>query len=215
VTPPGRRNSKTPPAAIPGRYLPFYMTLSKQYSILTFLLVTVLLTATCQTTSSNKDNQRIKNPVLFNHSFVDSLPQPSDYVNQYAFIYSPSEVSTIDSLIADFEKKTTIQIAVISFDTSMFERDSLEAVTLKIAKFWGVGQKDKNNGVVIGICSGYRKMNIQNGYGIEKILTNEETKEIIDSAFIPSFREYNYFEGTMKGLKSLMKILGSRTEPNK
>ena len=146
----------------------------------------------------------------FRQQLWDSLPKPYGYVNDYENIYSEKEEAILDSLIRAFENKTTIQIAVITFDTTMTTRDSLEALTIHIGNVWGVGQKDKNNGVAIGISRGYRRITIRNGYGIEKLLTNEETKQIIDTAFIPEFRESRYFEGTYNGLLELMSILEQR-----
>ncbi|MGZ8549436.1 MAG: TPM domain-containing protein, partial [Chitinophagaceae bacterium] len=84
------------------------------------------------------------------------------------------------------------------------------ALTLRIANTWGVGLKNKNNGIVIGISKGYRRMRIQNGYGIENVLTDEETKQIIETSFFPSYREAEYFDGTFQGLRSLMTILEKR-----
>lgn len=55
-------------------------------------------------------------------------------------------------------------------------------------------------------------MRIQNGYGIEKILNDGETKQIIDTAFIPSFQDAKYFDGTYNGLVALMNILEQRNK---
>lgn len=93
--------------------------------------------------------------------------------------------------------------------------DSLEALTQRIGNVWGVGQKETNNGVVIGICPEYRRMTIRNGYGIEKILSNKETKEIIDKYFIPEFKEGKYFEGTITGLEELFQILTKKLKAQK
>jgi len=135
------------------------------------------------------------------------IPQQRDYVNDFERIFTPKEIQTLDSLIVDFEKRTTIQIAIITIDTNMMKKSELDSWTLKVLRTWGVGQKDKNNGILIGISMGYRIMRIQNGYGIVKILSNQETKEIIDKDFIPFFKEAKYFEGTLNGLKALMKKL--------
>ena len=164
------------------------------------------------TGKNNKDDSSTQSLRSFRQTFWDSLPQPTGYVNDYENLYTDNEENLLNSSILDFEKRTTIQMAVITFDTTMTTKDSLEALTLRIAKFWGVGQKEKNNGVVIGICRGYRQVRIQNGYGIEKILTDRETKEIIDNAFIPGFREGNYFDGTVNGLKTLMTTLIKNSE---
>ncbi|HQW44455.1 MAG TPA: TPM domain-containing protein [Chitinophagaceae bacterium] len=152
------------------------------------------------------------NVQAYRQPFRDSIPKPHGYVNDYENIYTDREEAVLDSLIRAFENKTTIQMAVITFDTTMTTRDGLDVLTVRIANVWGVGQKDKNNGVVIGISRGYRRITIRNGSGIEKILTNEETKQIIDGFIIPEFRESRYFEGTYNGLVELMRVLGERNE---
>ena len=136
-----------------------------------------------------------------------NIPKPTGFVNDFEKIYTPGEITILDSLIAGFEKRTTIQIAIITIDTTMMKKEDLDAWTLSVMNAWGVGQKDKKNGMLIGISRGYRIMRIQNGYGIEKNLSDLETKKLIDNDFIPFFKEAKYFEGTMNGLKAIMKKL--------
>lgn len=188
----------------------FKMTPLKYLSILTFSILTVTATASCQVKKDKDRNATIDKAQTFRQLLWDSLPKPIGYVNDYENIYSDREEEVLDSLIKAFENKTTIQIANITIDTSMTTKDSLDALTLHFGNTWGVGQEGENNGVTIGISRGYRRMRIQNGYGIEKNLTDEETKQIIDTAFIPSFRDAKYFEGTFNGLVELMNILGQR-----
>jgi len=94
----------------------------------------------------------------------------------------------------------------------MLPCDSLESVTLRIANAWGVGQKEKNNGVTIGIAPACRKMTIQNGFGIEKIFSNAETKEVIAKYFVPSFKSSDYFKGTLSGVNALIQILTEKSK---
>jgi uncharacterized membrane protein YgcG len=75
---------------------------------------------------------------------------------------------------------------------------------LTIANNWGIGKKGKNNGILIGISTGLRKIRINNGYGIETKLTDTETKKIINDFILPEFEKGNYFEGTKNGLLALM-----------
>jgi uncharacterized protein len=186
------------------------MTAFKYLSFLFLFFWTVNSTVSCKSYSDKATTKDLQETSLIQEQFQDSLPEPHGYVNDFESLFSESEKQTLDSLLEDFENRTTIQIAVLTIDTSMTSMDSLDVYTLKIAKSWGVGQKDKNNGVVVGISKAYRKITIKNGYGIEKILSDEETKEIIDTSFIPSFRDADYFKGTLTGLKTLMKILEER-----
>jgi uncharacterized protein len=137
----------------------------------------------------------------------DSLPQPLGYVNDFENIFSKKQEKYLDSVIVAYERKTTIEIALITIDTSMVSKSDLENYVLKIARKWGVGKKEKNNGIVIGLSKGYRYIRIHNGYSIEAMLSDIETKQIIDTAFIPSFKKEQYFEGVVNGLKAIMKKL--------
>lgn len=140
-------------------------------------------------------------------SLRDSLPQQTGYVNDYEGLFTRIEKDSLESIIKLFEKETTIQIAVITLDSTITTATTLEQTTLQIANAWGVGEKGKNNGIAIGISKQFRKMRIQNGYGIAKILSDSETKKIVDEDFIPSFKNGQYYNGTKKGLLSLMKKL--------
>lgn len=165
------------------------MIFYKQICLLLCLALTIATKALCQ-----------------NHT-IDSLPQPIGFVNDFEGIFLSTEVHYLDSMIRAYEEKTTIQIALITIDTTMISRKDFDNFILQIAKAWGVGQKGKDNGIAIGISKGYRTMRIQNGYGIESVLSDIETKNIIDTVFIPPFKRGEYFEGVINGLKAIMNKL--------
>jgi len=143
----------------------------------------------------------------FKHFFNDTLPAPKNYVSDYENIFTPAEEDSLNRLIASFEKETTNQVAVVSFDTTMISKQNFDPLTLQLARVWGIGQKEKNNGILIGICAGYKKMRIQNGTGIEKVLSGEATKAIVDSSFIPFFKQSDYFNGTVTGIHAIIQYL--------
>lgn len=138
---------------------------------------------------------------------TDTVPRPIGYTNDYEHLFSTDEAAFLDSILAHFEQKTAIQIALVTIDTTMTIREDFDNYVLRIGKVWAVGQADKRNGIIIGISRGYRKMRIEKDYGIEKVLSNSETKMIIDTAFIPSFKKGKYFDGTLNGLQTLIRRL--------
>ncbi|WP_166668188.1 TPM domain-containing protein [Epilithonimonas xixisoli] len=138
------------------------------------------------------------------------MAQPKGSVTDFEALFSQSETEELDSLIQDFEKRTTIQIAIVTLNEYYCDKEDFEAYTLLLANTWGIGQKGKDNGVLIAISKQYRQMRIHNGNGIEKILSDEATKQIIDHHFIPKFKENNYFEGTKNGLLALMQTLENK-----
>jgi uncharacterized protein len=126
------------------------------------------------------------------------------WTSDFEGIFTQDQIFVLDSIIASFEQETTNEIAIVTIDKSWTTEESFDSLTLTIARNWGVGKKDKNNGILIGISTGLGIIRIQNGYGIETILSDAETKKIIDNIIIPEFKNGNYFEGTKNGLFALM-----------
>jgi uncharacterized protein len=179
------------------------MILLKQTTSFLALSICVLC-ATCQ------PNSTPAKLLFFNRVLKDSIPKPHGFTNDFEDIYSNKEEKILDSLIAGFEKETSIQIAIVSIDTTMTTREGFDNFTLELAKKWGAGLAVKNNGVLIGVSKGFRIMRIQNGYGIEEILSDKETKEIVDNSFISHFKKGEYFIGTYEGTKALIAKLRTK-----
>ena len=136
------------------------------------------------------------------------IPQkPLGWTTDYEEIFTPAQVDTLNSMISQFERETTIEIAIITIDSSWIAKEKFDSSVLAIGNLWSVGKKDKNNGIVIGISIGLRMIRISNGYGIEQKLPDEETKKIIDETIIPNFKEGKYFEGVQLGLVEIMRRL--------
>ena len=167
-------------------------------------LATLFLQASCQSST-----QTTKAPLQTNQSPspTDSLPKSVGYVNDFENLYTIEEQKHLDELITEFEDATTVQMALVSIPAYFIKNGNIDDYTLQLGRTWGVGRKDKNNGILIGISSELRHMRIQNGTGIETILSNAETKRIVDSFFIPEFKKGNYYAGTLKGIQEVMKTL--------
>lgn len=183
----------------------------KRVKILLALMLSLEVSSTfCQNKLVSKTAVVDNDLDTYRKNVYDNPPAPDGYVNDFENIFSEEENLKLDSSLKDFEKKTGIEIALISFDTSMTTIDSLESLSLKMANFWGVGEKDKNNGVIIGISSGYGQVKILYGTGIDNLISNKETNEIIQKKFVPYYEKDEYYEGTVSGLKSLMALLQAR-----
>lgn len=141
------------------------------------------------------------------NDYWTELPSPKGWVNDFENIFTKEQVKTLDSLIADYEKRTSTEISIITIPENATDKARFDELTLFIANKWGVGKKEKDNGILIGISKGYRKMRIQNGNGIEKLMTDNQTKQIIDQTFIPNFKANDYFKGVFDGIQEIKKIL--------
>jgi uncharacterized protein len=176
---------------------------------LTFFLLTFLFSRS-QTIDSNRvtiDTTEVGRNEAFKKFYSGDF-KPNGWITDWEFLFTDSEKLQLDSIILKFEKETTIQIAIVVVDTIQLRtKDKFDEFALFLANNWGVGQKGKDNGILVAISSRYRRIRICNGYGIEKCLSDSETKLIIDEDFIPYFKKGKYFDGTLNGLNKLINIL--------
>lgn len=177
------------------------------------LIIIVFLTFTnvwSQEKTENVDSLRTKSIELVRNIFWNYPPRYQKWVNDYEDLYTFDQEAELTTLIDNFEKETSFEIAIVTIDKIIVTEDKFEDLSLYIAKTWGVGKRFKDNGILIAISKGYRRMRIQNGNGTEILFTNEETQLVIDNYFIPYFKKEEYFYGTLLGIKEIMRILKSK-----
>jgi uncharacterized protein len=158
------------------------------------------------------DSLKNKSLELFRKTFWGNLPKPVSQTNDYENLYSDAEQTKVDSIITKFEKETTFEIGIVTIDTIKTSKENFDNLSLHIAQTWGIGKKDKDNGILIAISKGYRRIRIENGNGTEKIITEKETSEIIENYFIPEFRKGEYYNGTLNGLSEIIKLLKTKLQ---
>jgi uncharacterized protein len=131
------------------------------------------------------------------------FPKSVGYVNDFEDILTEEEEKELTTIIKKLESQTTDQISIVTL-SSLDPYENIGDYSLDLANHWGVGTKEKNNGILIALGKGLRKISIQNGYGIEKRLTDSETKHIITEVMIPEFKNDKYYEGLTKGIKAII-----------
>jgi uncharacterized protein len=93
-------------------------------------------------------------------------PPPAAYFNDYAQVVSSGTAAQLNQTLEDFERQSSEQIVVAVFP-KMQSDSSVEDYTVRVARSWQVGQKDKNNGAVLFVFVQDHKMFLQVGYGLE------------------------------------------------
>jgi uncharacterized protein len=118
---------------------------------------------------------------------------PTGYANDWAKVLTPTQLAALDKRLRLFDKKTTNQVVVAIYEE--LPSEPMEAFTLATANRWGVGQKDKNNGVTFFLFMKEKKMRLEVGLGLEKVLTNAKAQAILDDLVTPRFREGDFAGG--------------------
>lgn len=129
------------------------------------------------------------------------------WVNDYDSLFTVEQARALDSIIGSYEKRTSVEIAIATVDSAMRGPIDLEPYSLLMFRTWGIGKKEKNNGILIVIAPDLQRIRIENGYGIEDFLSNKETKDIISYGFVPYFRKSEFYRGTRNGILAIIKNL--------
>ncbi|WP_375447844.1 TPM domain-containing protein [uncultured Fibrella sp.] len=126
----------------------------------------------------------------------DSLPNrpaPPRLVNDLVGMLSPTEVQQLERKLVAYNDSTSSQLAIVVVkSTGLYEPADY---AFSIGRKWGVGQKGKNNGVVLLWATGTRKIYIATGRGMEGALPDAIAKRIISQIIAPNFKQQQYYQG--------------------
>ncbi len=128
---------------------------------------------------------------------------PTRYFNDYAISVSPTTSFKLDKTLEDFEKETSTQILVVVYP-KMQSDSSIEDYTVRVAESWKVGTKKNKNGAVLFVFVQDRKMFMQVGYGLEAVLPDARTKQIIEDEIKPHFKNGDYDAGLTAGVNAIL-----------
>ena len=138
----------------------------------------------------------------------DGLPEkPSLETSVYdnALILSPIQKKALEQKLIKYNDSTSTQIVVLTTKTINGKNIALYATEL--AHKWGVGQKGKDNGVLLLVAVDDRKLTIRTGYGVEHLLTDAYSRRIIEQVIKPEFKQGNYYRGIDKGTTYIIRAL--------
>lgn len=119
------------------------------------------------------------------------------YVQDYAGVISQSDRQKMLGIGQDLDNKTTAQVAVVTVKS--LNGYPIEDYALAVLRQWGVGNKAKNNGVLMVIATEDRASRIEVGYGLEGVLPDGLTGRIQDQYMLPYFKKGNYSAGILQG----------------
>jgi uncharacterized protein len=137
-----------------------------------------------------------------------TLPKPVGRINDFAAILDEPTERQLDALLDALEKQTTAEVAVAT--VSSLEGLSLEDYANTLFNQWGVGQKGKDNGVLVVVVPRQREMRIEVGYGLEGVLPDGLAGEIIRNDFGPRFKQGEYNAGVVAGVTRIANIVSGR-----
>ncbi|MBP9749592.1 MAG: TPM domain-containing protein [Candidatus Pacebacteria bacterium] len=158
--------------------------------------------------------------LLFGVSCVSAYEKPGNpegYVSDFAQVLTDTEEASLEGLLADLEKQTGAQTAVVTVPD--MGGDYIEHYAVKLFEEWGIGGSERDNGLLLLLALQEREVRIEVGYGLEGILTDSRSAGIIRDIMTPQFKEGKYYvglEGAIAEITSLIKTgeTGESTIPS-
>lgn len=141
------------------------------------------------------------------------FPALSGRVVDQAGILSGQNKSRLDAMLAQHEKVTSNQVVVVTLNS--LQGHSIEDFGYQLGRHWGIGQKGRNNGVLLIVAPSEHKVRIEVGYGLEGTLTDALSKNIIDTVITPRFREGDMEGGILEGTRAILSTLEGTYKPLK
>lgn len=143
-------------------------------------------------------------------AFSLQVPPLTGRVVDNANIISSRDEKEITAYLASLEEATGVQAAVLTVRS--LNGEALEDYSLKVCETWKLGQKGKDNGVLLLVALQERKVRIEVGYGLEGDLTDTKCGLIIRKVIIPQFRNGDYSEGIVRGVKNIAGVVADNEE---
>ena len=138
-------------------------------------------------------------------AFPASFPAPTGYVNDFAKVIPAYQSQQITTLLTELEQKTGAEVSVVTLDS--LNGADVESTAVDMFHQWGIGQKKKDNGVLILAAIQDRKIRIEVGYGLEAIIPDGKAGTIIRQYMAPQFKEGDYGSGFLVGTVAVAQII--------
>jgi len=131
--------------------------------------------------------------------------QPSEYVVDLAGVLNAETRARLNARLKDLEAATTAQVVVLTLNS--LEGEPIESFSHQTAVKWGIGQKGKDNGVLLTVAVKDRKYRIEVGYGLESALPDSLVGSLGRQYLVPNFRKGDFAAGIVAAVNEVAKAI--------
>ena len=144
---------------------------------------------------------------------IPARPVPFTFVTDQANLLSAADAKKLEGGLRKYAESTGTQVVIVTVPS--LNGTGVADYARQLGTAWGVGQRDKNNGIIVLLSGKEHQMSIEAGSGLRSSITPELTKRVMNQDMAPSFKQGNYFAGLRKGLNTLMLAANPSSDPRK
>ncbi|WP_439481028.1 TPM domain-containing protein [Cyclobacterium plantarum] len=131
-------------------------------------------------------------------------PNPPRLVNDFSETLSDQEVRQLESKLLAYNDSTSSQVSIVMINS--VGPYAISDYAFQLGDKWGIGRKDKDNGILILAAMKDRKVFIATGYGMEGAIPDALAKRIVEQLIVPNFRKEDYFTGLDQATDMIFKL---------
>ena len=149
---------------------------------------------------------------------IPEVPKFQTSVYDYIGLLSAGEKASLENKLIKYSDSTSTQIVVAIIKST--EGENIAYLGAEWLTKWGIGgSEEKDNGILITLAKDDRKVNINTGFGVEHLMTDYTSRQIIERDIIPYFKKGNFYKGLDKGSDAIFEVMngeyqGTRQNPN-
>tara|TARA_R110002020_G_scaffold475959_1_gene714953 strand:+ start:30166 stop:30972 length:807 start_codon:yes stop_codon:yes gene_type:complete len=136
---------------------------------------------------------------------IPSKPKVQTSVYDYIDLLSAEQKVALEQKLIRYSDSTSTQIVVAIIQST--EGENINYLGAQWGQEWGIGQSGKDNGILLLLARGDRRVAINTGYGTEGSLTDALSRRIIETVIIPEFKKDDYYGGLDKGADAIFSVL--------
>ena len=146
---------------------------------------------------------------------LKEVPALTTRVTDQAGMLDESQRQRLEAVLGEYEQKTGSQIAVLLVKST--EPEAIEQYSIRVTDAWQLGRKGIDDGVLLVVArdnpSALRRLRIEAGRGVQGVLTDVQSKRILQDTIAPHFRQAHYYEGLVAGVGAIATLLNRELLP--
>jgi uncharacterized protein len=144
-----------------------------------------------------------------------AVPKLTSLVTDQAGLLDAAQREKLEAVLNDYQARTGSQIAVLTVKTT--EPEQIEQYSIRVADAWKLGRKGVDDGVLILVAkdnpASLRRLRIESGRGVQGVLTDAKSKQILQDVIAPYFQKQQYYEGLVAGVGAVATLLNQEQFP--
>lgn len=149
------------------------------------------------------------------HAQLAKVPPLTGHVTDQAGMLQPGQRDKLEAVLTDYEAKTGSQIAVLLVKSTAPEQ--IEQYSIRVVDAWKLGRKGVDDGVLLMVARdnppALRRLRIEAGRGVQGVLTDAQSKRVLQDVIAPHFQQNQYYDGLVAGIGAIATLLNQEQFP--